>query len=297
MNFTHLEYAVTVAKHGSISRAAQALFISQPYLSSTIKKLEEELGFTIFNRTQKGITLTETGQAFISSACRILLELHKINELSSAHSGIPLKVASYYSTFVTKMFLNFIQNSLHLDSDGLNEMGVRNIFQSILSGENSLGIFFYSPSKRNNYLKMAEEYHCICQDLFPPFPLYVLAASQHPLASFSAVTRKEINDFNYVCYNDSSSLKYLVILGLKNNKRILQVSDRGSLLDAIATGNYISITSILETPSGHEFVLRPFSEPGFYLNSCYVKAKNSDLNPREHEFICYLRKEFSKRVK
>ena len=78
MNFTHLEYAVTVAKHGSISRAAQELFVSQPYLSSMIKKLEEELGFPIFHRSRNGISLTATGQAFISSACRILLELHKL---------------------------------------------------------------------------------------------------------------------------------------------------------------------------------------------------------------------------
>lgn len=47
MNFTHLEYAVEVAKQGSISRAAQELFVPQPYLSNTIKKLEEELGFPI----------------------------------------------------------------------------------------------------------------------------------------------------------------------------------------------------------------------------------------------------------
>lgn len=296
MNFTHLEYAVTVAKHGSISRAAQELFVSQPYLSSMIKKLEEELSFSIFNRTRNGITVTTTGQTFISSACRILLELHKINELSSTHSDTPLKIASYYSTFVTKTFLNFIQRSDTQTSDSLSEMGVRNIFQSILSGENSLGIFFYAPSKRNAYIQLADEYHCICQDLFPPFHLYILTVNSHPLASLPSVSIRDIMQYNYVCYNDTSSLKYLNILGLEKKKHILQVSDRGSMLDAVHTGNYISVTSILEKPSSCDFQLIPISDPGFYMNSCYVKARISPLTSREHEFICYLRKQFSEQI-
>ena len=81
MNFNHLEYAVAVAKSGSISKAAQRLFLSQPYLSGMIKGLEEELGYRIFERNKAGVELTELGEEFIKSAKLILLELQKIREL------------------------------------------------------------------------------------------------------------------------------------------------------------------------------------------------------------------------
>ena len=82
MNFNHLEYAAAAAKYGSISRAAQQLFLSQPYLSSMINGLERELGYKIFNRTPAGLTLTPEGERFLASAQLILLELKKIRENS-----------------------------------------------------------------------------------------------------------------------------------------------------------------------------------------------------------------------
>lgn len=293
MNFTHLEYAVAVAKHGSINRASQELFVPQPYLSNTIKKLEEELGFPIFKRTKSGVSTTALGQKFISSACRILLELHKINELSSSTKEEPLKVASYYSTFIMNVFLEFIQNLKDKSSDCINEMGVREIFQSILSGESSLGIFFYAPVKRNVYFQMGEEYHCCCTDLFPLFHLYVLALKNHPLTSRSRITLQDILKYNYVTFNDTASLKYLQLLGLQTTRQVLQVSDRGSFLDAIRTGDYISLTSALEMPTRHDFALIPIDDDRFYINSCYVTSKNYQLTDKEHEFIQYLRKKYS----
>ena len=54
MNFRQLEYVVEVNRCGSINRAAQALFISQPALSSAIRELESELGFPVFVRSSRG---------------------------------------------------------------------------------------------------------------------------------------------------------------------------------------------------------------------------------------------------
>ena len=58
MTLQQMQYAVAVAHHGSMNRAAQALYASQSGLSVSILKLEEELGFAIFNRTNRGVTTT-----------------------------------------------------------------------------------------------------------------------------------------------------------------------------------------------------------------------------------------------
>lgn len=62
MNLKHLEYFITVARLGSINKAAQSLFISQPYLGKIIKELENAVGAVLFQRTRGGVSLPLTGR-------------------------------------------------------------------------------------------------------------------------------------------------------------------------------------------------------------------------------------------
>ena len=65
-----LKYIVTVAKQGSINKAAKELFIAQPSLTAAIKELEQELGITIFSRTNKGVIVSTEGEEFLGYAVR-----------------------------------------------------------------------------------------------------------------------------------------------------------------------------------------------------------------------------------
>ena len=71
MNIVYLKYAVTVAKAGSLTKAAEELFVAQPNLSRAIKELEKDLGITIFDRNSKGIRLTSDGEKLVSDGKRI----------------------------------------------------------------------------------------------------------------------------------------------------------------------------------------------------------------------------------
>ena len=66
MTIQQLKYIVTVAEKGKINEAARTLFISQPSLTNAIHELEKELGFDIFNRTNRGIAATTRGTKFLS---------------------------------------------------------------------------------------------------------------------------------------------------------------------------------------------------------------------------------------
>ena len=67
MNINYESYKIfyTVALYGSISKAASSLYISQPAITKSIQKLEQELGITLFNRGPKGVSLTEDRQSFL----------------------------------------------------------------------------------------------------------------------------------------------------------------------------------------------------------------------------------------
>lgn len=72
MELRHLRYFVGVAELGSISRAAEKLFIAQPALSAQIRQLEEELGVILFVRLPRGVRLTQAGESFRADAKAIL---------------------------------------------------------------------------------------------------------------------------------------------------------------------------------------------------------------------------------
>ena len=78
MNIEYIKYAVGIAKTKSINKASENLYISQPNLSRTIVKLEEELGFKIFIRSKQGIELTMEGKEFLYYAESMLEEYDHI---------------------------------------------------------------------------------------------------------------------------------------------------------------------------------------------------------------------------
>lgn len=87
MNILHLKYAVEVAKAGSLSKAAEALYMNQPNLSRAIKELEASLGITIFGRSAKGVYVTPEGEEFLGYARKILSQIDEVEAIYK--SGAP----------------------------------------------------------------------------------------------------------------------------------------------------------------------------------------------------------------
>ena len=85
MTLQQLRYIVAVAETGNITEAAKRLFISQPSLSGTIKDLEDEIGITIFNRTNRGITVTPEGNECLGYARQLLDQYRLMDPQMLAH--------------------------------------------------------------------------------------------------------------------------------------------------------------------------------------------------------------------
>lgn len=80
MNLTHLRYIVEVAKTGSITKAAQNLYMGQPNLSKSIKDLEKTVGTAIFMRTSKGVVPTKKGEEIIEYAKNLVRQADEFDE-------------------------------------------------------------------------------------------------------------------------------------------------------------------------------------------------------------------------
>ncbi|MBL8378865.1 MAG: LysR family transcriptional regulator [Burkholderiales bacterium] len=100
MTLTELRYIVAVARERHFGRAADACFVSQPTLSVAVKKLEDELGTTLFERSHGEIALTPLGAVVVAQAQRVLEEAGQIKELVKERRdplGGPLRVGVIYS--------------------------------------------------------------------------------------------------------------------------------------------------------------------------------------------------------
>ena len=82
MNTLHLKYAIEVARTQSFTQAAENLFMAQPNLSKAIKELEQSLDITIFERSTKGVMVTEEGSQFLEYARNVIAELERMNQIS-----------------------------------------------------------------------------------------------------------------------------------------------------------------------------------------------------------------------
>ena len=81
MNLIHLKYVLEIYKTKNFSKAAENLYMGQPNLSRAIKELEQTLGITLFNRTTKGLEVTEEGEEFVQYAKKIIYDVQKIEKI------------------------------------------------------------------------------------------------------------------------------------------------------------------------------------------------------------------------
>lgn len=100
MTLTELRYIVAVARERHFGRAANSCFVSQPTLSIAIKKLEDELGVTLFERGGQEVSVTEIGERVVEQAQRVLEEADTIKRLAGEHQNElvgPLKLGVIFT--------------------------------------------------------------------------------------------------------------------------------------------------------------------------------------------------------
>ncbi|MEG1181958.1 MAG: LysR family transcriptional regulator [Oscillospiraceae bacterium] len=157
MNTLHFKYAVEVEKTGSISQAAENLFMAQPNLSKAIKELEDTLGISIFERTSKGVVATEQGREFLEYAKQILVQLSKMESIyvtpDEKFNRQSIKLSMPRSSYISIGLSNFIKEldlakeidihivslSVMIDGTVYTDSGLDNI-EFITMMENSMAL-------------------------------------------------------------------------------------------------------------------------------------------------------------
>ncbi|MCI9156902.1 MAG: LysR family transcriptional regulator, partial [Lawsonibacter sp.] len=110
MTLQQLKYVIAIADSGSVNSAAKSLFISQPSLSSAVKDLEEEIGFELFRRSNRGVTITAEGEEFLNYARQVCEQYTLLEErFVTGRSRKKFSVSTQHYTFAINAFVEMVR--------------------------------------------------------------------------------------------------------------------------------------------------------------------------------------------
>lgn len=163
MDFKQIEAFVNVAKYKSFSKAAEAIFLSQPTISAHIASLEQELNITLFDRNGKDIRLTHAGSLFLEYAINLInIRNLAISSLADFNNKITGRLTIASSTapcrFLLPSFIKSFSDLYKEVSFDIKEESTRNVLEMIISGDAEVGIVGEQiDDSRLTYTKIGED--------------------------------------------------------------------------------------------------------------------------------------------
>ena len=149
MEIKQLKYFVVAADVGSFSEAAKVLYTTQSSVSKVIASLEMELGYQLFKREGKGITLTSEGKRFHNRASKLVLDFASLETDSIKHQKNMVKISANHSSWLANCFSDFYE--LHKDLDvcySFHADTTPNIINRIRLMEDEVGFVYVFPEIR-----------------------------------------------------------------------------------------------------------------------------------------------------
>lgn len=299
MTIQQLFYAITITESGSMNRAAETLYITQPSLTKAIKELENELGFSIFVRSGKGMLLTPEGREFIIYAKQVSqqYEILKDRFIGSAERKRRFGISTQHYSFAIKAFTEFVKDfDLAKYEFAFRETMTRDVIDDVGSMKSDIGILFISEYNRKVIEKKLRD-----NDLhFTPLidcKACVYITKTHPLADREEITMEDLVPYPCLTFEqgDGDPIYYAEeILAEKDYPRRIKVIDRGTGLNLMNELNGYTLCSgiICDDVNGQQYKMIRFKGDGddAVMHIGYITKNNIELGSLAEGYIAEVKK-------
>ncbi|MBJ9989007.1 MULTISPECIES: LysR family transcriptional regulator [Paenibacillus] len=291
MTLQQLKYVIEVANRGSMNEAAKRLFISQPSLSNAIKDLEEELNITIFERTNKGITLSKEGAEFLGYARQVTeqAELLESRYLNAKPSPQHFSVSTQHYAFAVNAFVHLVneygQDEYEL---ALRETKTHEIIQDVKSQRSEIGILYLNEFNSKVINRLLKDANLKFTSLFTAQP-HIFISVHNPLAKQSIVTIDQLQDYPYLSFEQGEYNSFHFseeILSTLTHPKSIRVNDRATLFNLlIGLNGYTISTGVLSADlNGNEIIPVPL-DCDETINVGWICHQNAALSKLALEYI------------
>lgn len=289
MTLQQLRYIITISETGSLNKAAELLYVAQPSLTSSIKELEKEIGITIFNRSGKGVSLTNDGAEFLLYARQVYSQYESLLEKYGKSGNLKKKfgVSTQHYSFAVKAFVEMVKAyDTSKYEFAIRETKTRDVIDDVSTLKSEIGILYLCDFNRKAISKLLTannlEFHKLID-----CKAYVYLWKGHPLAKEKSIHFSQLADFPCLSFEqgDNSSFYFAEeILSTNEYPRIIKACDRATMLNLMVGLNGYTLCSgiICEELNGTDFIAVPFEADELNPNSAmeigYITKKNSLLS-------------------
>jgi len=248
MTFQQLKYFIETVNCGSISKAAESLYIAQPSLSNAMKDLEAEVGVELFTRTPKGITLTADGIEFLGYARQVVEQASLLEQrfLSKKPSRRLCSISTQHYAFAVNAFVNMVKKSGADEYEfTLRETRTYEIIEDVKTFRSELGILYMNPFNRKVIEKLLRENGLVFHPLFTAKP-HIFVSASNPLAAKEYVTLQDLEDYPCLSFEQGEYNSFYFseeILSTAYSRKSIRVSDRATIFNLMIGLNGYTIST------------------------------------------------------
>lgn len=243
MNLRDLDYICAVADHRHFGRAADACFVSQPTLSGQIKKLETQLGVTLFERGHKGIRITDIGLEIIAIAKEARDAAARIKAVAAASQDplagtISLGLIPTIAPYLIPSFVANVQNSLSNLSIHYREDITERLIENLLTGNLDVAILATPPE--DDSLAAIELYS---------EPFWLIFPQHHELAQMNEVAMADVEESDVLLLTEGHCFRDQALSicrpARKRRQQSLRATSLETLINLVASGQGITLVPAL----------------------------------------------------
>ena len=302
MTLQNLKYILEIADSRSLSKAARKLFISQSTLSAALKELETDLGVELFQRTNRGVTLTYDGEDFIRYAREIVEQTQYLEQRYHSRKSLPMRfsVSTQHLPFSVRACIELFKEA---DTDtydmAIRECDTNSVIHDVAGNKSELGILAIQESHLRTMEKLLVSYEIEFTEV-ACVNNFVFFRKSHPLAEKTEVTLKDLEKYPFVTYDQEIETSHFSEepLFYKLLSKNVHVSDRCTKIALVRNTDCFSIGPDLTNSNADAFhkgtgevVARSLKHEIGYLHLGYLHRKWSAVSQLGEKFLSYLKRD------
>ena len=284
MTLQQLRYIVAVAETGTITEAADKLFISQPSLTNAIRELEKEMKILFFHRTKKGIRLSKEGEDFLGYARQVLEQAAILEDKYKGRDGGKKQfcVSTQHYSFAVNAFVDLIKEYGQDEYDfSLRETQTYEIIEDVAHMKSEIGILLLNDFNEAVLSKILKSHDLKFHLLFVATP-HVFISQNHPFADRSILTNEQLAPYPYLSFEQGEHNSFYFseeIFSVSERKKQIRVRDRATLFNLLIGLNGYTVCSgvIDEQLNGKDIIAVPLAEES-HMRIGYITHQKGSIS-------------------
>ena len=308
MTLQQLHYIIVISENGSLNKAAEVLYVTQPSLTSSIRELENELGITIFHRSNKGVTLTNDGIEFVTYARQVYSQYQTLLDKYGQAGTLKKKfgVSTQHYSFAVQSFVEMVKQFDTAEYEfAIRETKTREVIEDVGTLKSEIGILYLNNFNRAAITKLLTASQLTFNKLID-CEVYVYIWKGHPLANSKKICFEQLVDYPCLAFEqgDGSSFYFTEeILSTSEYSQTIKTNDRATMLNLMRGLNGYTLCSgiISEELNGTDYIAIPFEAEESDANSTmeigYIVKKNVILSNVGELYIKEIKEYLNKYVR